>query len=60
MLSQHDKDNLQSILCGEGDWFTACLLRLIAKADLWNRHLLGEIYPDEVKLVNDFQGVTSK
>lgn len=60
MLTKFDRENLEGILHGEGSYFTAHLLRLIAKADLRNRHLLGEVYPDEVALVNDYQGVTPK
>lgn len=57
MLSQYDIDNCSKILLGEGDWFTAQLLRLIAKGDIYNRRLLSEVYPDEVALVNKCQGV---
>lgn len=57
MLTEHDKKNLGEILAGRGTWFTAQLLRLIAKADKHNRHLLGEVYPQEVAAVNEYQGV---
>lgn len=48
MISDFDKDNVANILAGEGDWFTAQLLRLIAKADLKNRELLRKGFPEEV------------
>ncbi len=44
-----DKKNLQLILEGHGDWFTAMLLRLIAKADGINREKLRAGFPGEVK-----------
>lgn len=31
----------------KGDWFTSDLLRLIAKADISNRHKLENAFPDE-------------
>lgn len=49
LLSQYDKDHIQEILLGEGDWFTARLLRLIAKADWENREKLREVYPEAVE-----------
>ena len=58
MLTNYDTDNLPDILAGEGSWFTACLLRLIAKSDKDNRRLLAKVYPAEVALINDHQGVS--
>ena len=55
MLSQYDKENIQKILEGHGDWFTAKLMRLIANADPFNRSLLFAGFPDEVNLVHGFQ-----
>ena len=48
MMSEFDKANVGRILAGHGDWFTAKLLRLIAKADLHNRELLWKGFPEEV------------
>jgi hypothetical protein len=55
MLSEYDKTHLDEILCGHGDWFTAQLLRLIAKSDLSNRARLTKGFPEEVALVNKYQ-----
>lgn len=48
MISEYDKAHIPQILKGEGDWFTAHLLRLIAKADLENRARLHRAFPDVV------------
>lgn len=48
-ISQHDKDNLGDILAGYGTWFTAELLRLIAKADDENLEKIRKGYPAEVE-----------
>lgn len=50
MLSPYDVANIESILMGEGDWFTAQILRLISKADEYNRERLRLAYPAEVAL----------
>lgn len=55
MLSQYDKENLPQILSGHGDWFTAQLLRLIAKSDNFNRSQLQKGFPAEVALINTYQ-----
>lgn len=47
-LSEFDKQNVGSILGGEGTWFSADLLRLIARADISNRERLRGAYPDHV------------
>lgn len=48
MLSQHDLDHMDDIMAGYGDWFSAQLLRLIAKADLKNRARLSIAFPEHV------------
>ena len=48
-LSEFDREHMADIITGEGDWFTAHLLRLIAKADLNNRARLRLAYPEEVE-----------
>jgi hypothetical protein len=53
-MSQFDKENVKGILEGEGDWFTANLFRLIAKADKGNRAKLFDAFPDEVKVVHKY------
>jgi hypothetical protein len=45
-VSQYDIDNMD----GEGDWFTARLLRLLPKADTWNLERFRKGFPDEVAL----------
>jgi hypothetical protein len=52
MLCEFDKDNIGAIIYGHGDWFTAQLIRLIAKADAQNKHLLAKGFPDEVAAVD--------
>ena len=47
-MSPFDKVNLGKIVGGYGDWFTAQLLRLIAKADDVNREKLRAGFPEEV------------
>lgn len=47
-LSEWDRKNIGAIIAGSGDWFTADLLRLIAKADATNRSKLRVMFPEEV------------
>ncbi len=54
-ISDYDRENLASILAGEGDWFTAMLLRVIAKADYENREKLRRVFPHEVAAVQLWQ-----
>lgn len=46
--SSHDKERVGEILRGEGDWFSAHLFRLIAKADRANYAILKKAYPEHV------------
>lgn len=48
MISAYDREHLRDLLLGHGDWFTAQLLRLIAKADRENREKLRLGFPEEV------------
>ena len=50
MLSKYDIDNVDSILNGRGDWFSAQLLRLISKADQLNKERIRKGFPDHVAL----------
>ena len=52
MLTEFDKANIGNIVAGEGTWFTAQLLRLIAKADELNKYKLSRGFPEEVKAYN--------
>lgn len=54
-LSDYDKANLDKILGGHGDWFSAALMRLIMKADNENRRLLRVVYPDHVKAFEEYR-----
>lgn len=47
-MSPYDKENIVKIVDGHGDWFTAQLLRLIAKADRVNRERIRAGFPEEV------------
>lgn len=53
-ISEYDRANVQLILRGHGDWFSAELLRLIAKADSANREKLRLAFPDAVKAWEDW------
>ena len=48
-MSTYDLNNVGIIVNGHGDWFTARLIRLIAKADLHNREKLRKGFPDVVE-----------
>lgn len=49
MISAYDKAHMSDIIAGHGDWFTANLLRLIAKADFENKAKLRLGFPDVVQ-----------
>lgn len=62
MLTDFDKDRIQKILDNDYskfDYFTAHLLRLIAKADIDNRKLLRKGYPEEVIFIENYCNLTS-
>lgn len=48
-LSEYDRKHMADILAGQGDWFSAQLLRLIAKADHENLKRLRQVYPEHVE-----------
>jgi hypothetical protein len=50
-MNSFDKENFDAILRGHGDWFTARLIRLIAKADVHNTERLFLAFPDTVTSV---------
>ncbi len=54
-LSRFDRSHMRSIMLGDGDWFTAQLLRLIQKADRFNRELLRKGFPVEVEAVEEWE-----
>jgi hypothetical protein len=54
-ISDFDRAHIADILAGEGDWFTAHLLRLIAKADAMNRAKLKFMYSEEVEAFEEWE-----
>lgn len=50
-------NQIADFLGGDGDWFTAKLVRLIAKADSENRERLRQGFPDEVAAYEDYAGI---
>lgn len=46
-ITEFDISNMDSIMSGEHSWFTAQLLRLMAKADLDNLSRLASVFPEE-------------
>ena len=54
MLSDFDRAHVGDILAGNGDWFSAELLRLIAKADTANRAKLRLGFPEHVQAYLDW------
>jgi hypothetical protein len=40
---------MEDIVAGYGDWFSAQLIRLIAKADRTNIEILRKAYPEHVE-----------
>lgn len=49
LLSAYDKNHIGDLIAGQGDWFTAQLLRLCAKADDENLVLLSKGFPEVVE-----------
>tara|TARA_Y100000004_G_C8687273_1_gene315927 strand:- start:219 stop:503 length:285 start_codon:yes stop_codon:yes gene_type:complete len=50
-VNEYDRQNVQEILNGHGDWFGAVLLRAIALGNAMQRGLLFISYPVEVQSV---------
>lgn len=54
-LSDFDRQHMLEILSGEvGSWFSADLMRLIAKADGDNKELLRQVFPDHVEAYEEW------
>lgn len=51
MFSDFDRHNIIPIINGHGDWYSARLIQLIAKADATNLERLMACYPQEVAIV---------
>ncbi len=52
--SSYDRERVGEILRGEGDWYSAHLFRLIAKADRANYAILKGAYPAHVAAVEAY------
>lgn len=48
MFSDYDRAHIGDLVAGDGDWATAHLLRLIAKADAEHRARIALGFPEEV------------
>jgi hypothetical protein len=55
-MNPFDTEHMDAILHGYGDWFTAHLFRLIAKADPSNQAQLAKAFPQQVEAVNKHLG----
>lgn len=49
-ISKYDRENIDMIMDGYGDWFSAQLLRLCRKADLDTLEQIRQGFPDHVRL----------
>ena len=54
-MSIYDETHIAEILQGEGTWFSAHLMRLIARSDKNNRAKLALGFPKEVDAINEYQ-----
>jgi hypothetical protein len=55
LISDYDKEHIDDIIGGRGDWFTAQLLRLCAKADLRNLERIRLGFPEVVEAFEKWQ-----
>ncbi len=55
MMSEYDREHIQDILNGNGDWFGAMLIRLIAKADIKNRERIRRGFPEQVAAFEEWE-----
>jgi len=55
VISDFDRARMADIVAGMGDWFTAQLLRLCAKADDENLAKLRLGFPEEVQAYLDWR-----
>lgn len=53
-ISDYDRENINEIMEGHGDWFSAQLLRLLQKADLGTREQVRRGFPDHVRLYEEW------
>ena len=47
LISEYDRLNVGEVMAG-GDWWSADLLRLIAKSDILHRMMLAVVFPSHV------------
>ena len=61
-VSDYDKTNLDKILAGEGDWFTAITFRYLSevyhKADIGNKRKLWQAFSEELRVILRYDGWT--
>ncbi len=55
VLSDYDREHIEDIIFGEGDWFTAKLIRLCVKADPRNLERIRKGFPEVVAAFEDWQ-----
>lgn len=53
-ISKFDREMIHEIIRGNGDWFSAHLVRLINKADTNNKEILRSVYPEHVEAYEDW------
>jgi hypothetical protein len=55
MISEWDRQHMDEIMGGHGDWFGAQLIRLFAKADRDNFALLGLSFPSYAEAIQQWR-----
>lgn len=55
--SDYDRESIGAILGGEGTWWSAVFMRLVAKSDPVHRARLARVFPEHVRLVEDYMGM---
>jgi hypothetical protein len=58
-MKDFDRQNIGALLAGEGDWWSAQFVRLIAKSDTERRARLRLAFPEHVEAVEDYLGLPS-
>lgn len=53
-ISDYDREHINEIMEGHGDWFSAQLLRLLQKADHETHEQVRAGFPDHVQLYEDY------
>jgi len=55
LISPYDRSHIGEILAGQGDWFTAKLLRLCMKADSSNLERIRLGFPEVVEAFEEWR-----